>query len=102
MDHATLVSPAARELVFRDVSDLIPEMVVWERERNLKALNRECGNVLRLLAGIGAWALGVIGCACLVLAAWSVAPVALRILGLLAGLVVLLPDDRLLDWARQV
>jgi hypothetical protein len=84
-----LVSPDARELVLRDVSDLNPELVVWERERNLEALNRECGNLPRLLAGIGAWALAVLGAAGLVLAAWSGTPAVLRVLGLVAGVAVL-------------
>jgi hypothetical protein len=89
MSMLFLVSSGARELVSRDLGSLDPELVLWERERNLKVLDAECGSPVRLLAGVGAWALGLLGAAGLVLAAWSGISIGWRILGLAAGGVLL-------------
>lgn len=86
---SSLVSSEARELVSRDVDSLDPELVLWERERNLKVLDAECGSPARLLAGIGAWVIGLLGVAGVVLAAWSGIGIGWRVLGLVVGAVLL-------------
>ena len=80
-----LVSPDARDLVFRDVSGLAPEEAMWERDPNLRRLERECGSVPRLLVGVGAWLLTELGVAGLTLAAMHGLPVAVRVLGPAVG-----------------
>ncbi|MGH3761698.1 hypothetical protein [Actinophytocola sp.] len=84
-----LVSPVARDLVFRDVAQVNAELVIWERERNLETLSRECGSVTRLLVGFLAWALAILGGVGLVLAAWDGVARVSQVLGLVAGLLVL-------------
>lgn len=87
--HSALVSPRARELVLGASTD-DPQVAVWRRERNLSVLERECGSVRRLAAGIGAWACGVLGVGSMSLSVWHGVSGIVRVLALGAGVAALL------------
>ena len=88
-----LVSPEAAEVLSRDVVGLPVEgqqRLMFERNRVLTVLDAECGSLVRLAVGAVAWLLALAGGAGLCAALWHGAAPPLRLLGLVAGALLLL------------
>jgi hypothetical protein len=81
-----LVGEEARDLVDRDYAAIDSEnLPLWERDRALKVLGRECDSFPRLGAGLLAWVLGVGTAAGLAVAVANDVPLWGRALALVAG-----------------
>jgi hypothetical protein len=88
----SLVGPEAQDFAGRDydavTDDELPQLL-WQRARAIKVLGTESDSWARLAAGLLAWLAAVAGGAGLAVGAWAGAPVALRVLGPVAGAALL-------------